>query len=98
TMKEEKEQTKKRKIKLRGERPPGVIGEMKPEKAIKMMEKWRKEGSLEEEERTWKELDRILREEPIRIGSKRLSWMRAHSRKLLIPESSSQFRIGSTKW
>ncbi len=67
TMKEEKEQTKKRKIKLRGERPPGVIGEMKPEKAIKMMEKWQKESSLEEEERTWKELDRILREEPIRI-------------------------------
>jgi hypothetical protein len=66
-MKEEKEQTKKRKIKLRGERPPGVIGEMKPEKAIKMMEKWQKESSLEEEERTWKELDRILREEPIRI-------------------------------
>jgi hypothetical protein len=55
-MKEEKGQTKKRKIKLRGERPPGVIGEMKPEKAIKMMEKWQKEGSLEEE-RTY--LERI---------------------------------------
>ncbi len=66
-MKKKTKQPKKRKIKLRGERPPGVIGEMKPEKIIKMLDKWQKEGSLEEEERTWKELDRILREEPIRI-------------------------------
>ncbi len=62
------EQTAKRKkIKLRGERPPGVIGEMKPEKVLEMLEEWRQEGSLEEEERTWAELDRILREYPIRI-------------------------------
>jgi hypothetical protein len=67
TMNEEKRQTKKRKIKLRGERPPGVIGEMKPEKLIEMLDRWQREGSLEEEERIWKELDRILSEEPIRI-------------------------------
>ncbi len=67
TMSENTEQAKKRKIELRGERPPGVIGEMKPEEALEMMKKWREEGSLEEEERTWAELDRILREYPIRI-------------------------------
>ena len=61
------EQTEPRKIELKGERPPGVIGEMKPEKALRMMRKWREEGSLEEEERTWKALDRILREYPVRI-------------------------------
>lgn len=66
-MKEKTKKSKKRTIILRGERPPGVIGEMKPEKIIEALNKWQKEGSLEEEERTWKELDRILREEPIRI-------------------------------
>lgn len=66
-MKEKAKKSKKRKIKLRGERPPGVIGEMKPEKLIEALDRWQQEGSLEEEERTWKELDRILREEPIRI-------------------------------
>lgn len=63
----EKSQSEKteRKIELRGERPPGVIGEMKPEKILEMLDRWREEGSLEEEERTWKELDRILREDPV---------------------------------
>ena len=56
-----------RKIELRGERPPGVIGKMRPEKALDMLDRWREEGSLEEDERTWKELDRILREYPVRI-------------------------------
>ena len=62
--KSQSEQTEK-KIELRGERPPGVIGEMRPERALEMLERWRQEGSLEEEERTWKELDRILREYPV---------------------------------
>lgn len=62
--KSQSEQTE-RKIELRGERPPGVIGEMKPEQALEMLDRWRQEGSLEEEERTWKELDRILREYPV---------------------------------
>ena len=67
-MSDEKSSKKERKkIKLRGKRPPGVIGEMKPEKVREMLERWKKEGSLEEEERTWKELDRILREHPVRI-------------------------------
>lgn len=66
SQKSQSEETE-RKIELRGERPPGVIGEMKPEKALDMLDRWREEGSLEEDERTWKELDRILREYPVRI-------------------------------
>lgn len=63
----EEQATGKRRIELRGERPPGVVGEMNPEKALEMLAKWREEGSLEEEERTWAELDRTLRDFPIRI-------------------------------
>jgi hypothetical protein len=62
---ENSSEQKQQKIELRGKRPPGVIGEMKPEKALEMLKRWREEGSLEEEERTWKELDRILREDPV---------------------------------
>ena len=66
-MSHSEKEKEERRIKLRGKRPPGVIGEMKPEKMLRMLDKWKEEGSLEEEERTWKELDRILREHPIRI-------------------------------
>ncbi len=66
-MSKNNEQRKENKIKLRGEKPPGVIGQMKSEELRKMLRQWREEGSLEEEERTWAELDRILREEPVRI-------------------------------
>ena len=62
---EKHSEQEKQKIKLRGKRPPGVIGEMKPEKILEMLDRWRQEGSLEEEERTWKELDRILRKYPV---------------------------------
>ena len=64
---EEGQAKRRTKIELKGERPPGVIGEMKPEKVLEMLKQWSEEGSLEEEERTWAELDRILREHPLRI-------------------------------
>jgi hypothetical protein len=51
-----------KKIELKGERPPGVIGEMKPKKALKMLRRWREEGSLEEEERVWEQLEPALRD------------------------------------
>lgn len=54
------EQEPRKKIKLRGKRPPGVIGEMHPERALEMMRRWREEGSLEEEERVWEQLDKML--------------------------------------
>lgn len=57
---EEQAGTKPKKIKLKGERPPGVIGEMHPERALEMMRRWREEGSLEEEERVWEQLDKML--------------------------------------
>ena len=65
-MSEEKQsQTEKGRIKLRGERPPGVIGEMDPKKALDVLRKAREERTLEEDERSWRELDRILREDPV---------------------------------
>lgn len=64
-MDENKEQTKARKIELKGERPLGVIGEMQPEKALEILRQARQERTLEEDERSWKELDRILREDPV---------------------------------
>lgn len=63
----ENTETKERKREIAGGRPPGVIGEMHPEKIHEMLKEWRAEGSIEEEKRTWAALDRILRENPIRI-------------------------------
>ncbi len=51
--------------KLRGKRPPGVVGRMKPRQLIELLERMEREHTLEEEERTWRELDRILREDPV---------------------------------
>lgn len=64
---DERNNQKKRKVqtKLRGERPPGVVGRMKPRQLIELIERMKREHTLEEEERTWKELDRILREDPV---------------------------------
>jgi hypothetical protein len=47
---------------LRGERPPGVIGEMHPERFLKRSRRWRKEGFLEEEERIWRPFEPSLRD------------------------------------
>lgn len=63
----ENTKTKEIKREIAGGRPPGVVGEMHPEKIHEMLKRWREEGSLEEEERTWAALDKILREDPIRI-------------------------------
>lgn len=57
---DEREARPEKKIKLRGERPPGVIGEMHPERFLKKLRRWRTEGSLEEEERVWEQLDKML--------------------------------------
>lgn len=51
--------------KLRGERPPGVVGRMKPRKLIDFLEKEQRERTLEEDEQSWGELERILREDPV---------------------------------
>lgn len=56
----ETEAPREKKIELRGERPPGVIGEMHPERFLKKLRRWRTEGSLEEEERVWEQLDKLL--------------------------------------
>jgi len=56
----EREAPPEKKIELKGERPPGVIGEMHPERLLKKLRRWRTEGSLEEEERVWEQLDKML--------------------------------------
>ena len=56
----EREAPPEKKIELKGERPPGVIGEMHPEQLLKKLRRWRTEGSLEEEERVWEQLDKML--------------------------------------
>lgn len=52
-------------IQLRGERPPGVVGEMQPEEALRRLREARKAHTLEDDERSWRELERILREDPV---------------------------------
>ena len=52
-------------IKLRGERPPGVIGEMQPERLLRRLREARQAHTLEDDERSWRELERILREDPV---------------------------------
>ncbi len=66
-MSRQNSQNGKRKIqtKLRGKRPPGVVGRMKPRQFIEIMEEAQRERTLEEDERSWKELDRILKEDPV---------------------------------
>jgi hypothetical protein len=53
------------KITMKGERPPGVVGEMNPEEALDILRRARTERTAEEDERSWSELDRILREDPV---------------------------------
>lgn len=52
-------------IQLRGERPPGVVGEMQPGRLLARLREARKEHTLEDDERSWRELSRILREDPV---------------------------------
>jgi hypothetical protein len=58
----EREAPPEKKIELKGERPPGVIGEMHPERFLKKLRRWRTEGSLEEEERIWRQFEPALRD------------------------------------
>lgn len=58
-------QKQQRRIELKGRRPAGVIGEMKPEELLKALREARKEHTLEDDEQSWRELDRILREDPV---------------------------------
>lgn len=51
--------------KLRGERPPGVVGRMKPRQLIEALDRAQREADPEQEERSWRELERILREDPV---------------------------------
>jgi len=53
------------KITLKGERPPGVVGDMNPEEALEIMRRARTERTSAEDEQSWSELDRILREDPV---------------------------------
>jgi hypothetical protein len=57
--------SKQKKIELKGERPPGVVGEMDPEKALDVLRRAREERTSEEDERSWRELDRILQEDSV---------------------------------
>jgi hypothetical protein len=52
-------------IELKGERPPGVVGKMDPENALDVLRRAREERTSEEDERSWRELDRILQEDPV---------------------------------
>lgn len=47
--------------KVQLKRPPGVTGEMHPERFLEKMRRWREEGSLEEEERIWRQFEPSLR-------------------------------------
>jgi hypothetical protein len=57
--------SKQEKIELKGERPPGVVGEMNPEKALDILRRAREGRTSEEDEQSWRELDRILQEDPV---------------------------------
>jgi hypothetical protein len=61
----EKEHTGEEEIEiqpLRGKRPDGVVGEMKPRKFIERIRRAQREGNLEEEEASWRELEPYLRD------------------------------------
>jgi hypothetical protein len=47
---------------LRGKRPKGVVGEMKPRQAIDTIRRAQREGSLEDDEACWRELAPYLRD------------------------------------
>jgi hypothetical protein len=65
----EKRETPRKKIQLKGERPPGVIGEMHSERLLKKLRRWRTEGSCEEDERVWEQFEPSLRDSKARDGN-----------------------------
>ena len=61
----EKEHTGEEEIEiqpLRGKRPKGVVGEMKPRQAIERIRRAQRERSLEEDEESWREIEPYLRD------------------------------------
>jgi hypothetical protein len=61
----EKEHTGEEEIEiqpLRGKRPKGVVGEMKPRQAIETIRRAQRERSLEEDEESWREIEPYLRD------------------------------------